>query len=411
MLATKHHKLAVNCLWTIFPMLIFGVALGLILTCSSSPSRESNEFPMPSAPTNPGSSSTGSSNSVQYFVSASGNDANSGTQDNPWRTVQHASEMAQPGSIIHVAPGDYTEQIQSTNSGFPGSRIRFQSDVKWGARIRTQGSDISWVNEGDYVDIAGFDISGDGRIGILNNGSSVRIIGNHVHDIPASPCTDNGGAGIDQGDYTASDNDTIGNVVNNIGKAECNRVHAIYHNNIRGRVWNNVASGSKGWGISLWHAASDVQIANNLVFGNDSGGVFIGAGDAPGGVINENTLVTNNIVIFNKGIGIYEFKNTGPNQYVNNLVAQSGDSNISLLNGNKDVGTITALPAFINFRIDGKGDYHLATGSPGVDAGTALGAPTFDIDGLSRSQKSAIDLGPYAFGIQSRKIWPYQVPQ
>jgi len=55
---------------------------------------------------------------MQYYVSPTGDDANSGTRlDKPLRTVARAARLAGPGSVINVAPGTYTDFVVPANSG------------------------------------------------------------------------------------------------------------------------------------------------------------------------------------------------------------------------------------------------------------------------------------------------------
>ncbi|MGD0114135.1 MAG: hypothetical protein ABSD48_19935 [Armatimonadota bacterium] len=84
------------------------------------------------------------------------------------------------------------------------------------------GRALAGLTTADYVDIEGFDISDDASVGIANQGSYVRILGNHVHNIPALGTGTNGGADIVNGNYKAHDSDIIGNVVHDIGDA-CGR--------------------------------------------------------------------------------------------------------------------------------------------------------------------------------------------
>ena len=149
----------------------------------------------------------------QFYVSATGLDSNPGSQSAPWATIQHAAVVVAPGDTVHVAPGTYIAAVKTTTSGTSSARIRFVSDVQWGAHINTAGATTSWENDGDYVDILGFSVSGDGDIGVLNEGSNVRIIGNEVHDVPVTDCTENGGAGIDNANFLAQDDDIIANYV------------------------------------------------------------------------------------------------------------------------------------------------------------------------------------------------------
>jgi hypothetical protein len=62
----------------------------------------------------------------QFFVSTGGNDANPGTEAQPWRTIQRAMNAATPGSTVHIKAGTYTERLTLNVSGTEGSPITFQ---------------------------------------------------------------------------------------------------------------------------------------------------------------------------------------------------------------------------------------------------------------------------------------------
>jgi len=377
---------------------ITALFIGLIWSCGQAPQS------MPA-----GNSLSAAGAGRNLYVSAAGADSSDGSATHPWATIQHAADQATPGDTIHVAPGSYASAVTTVASGTSSAHIRFLSDVKWGAKIVAASSYTAWENRGDYVDIEGFDISGGGNLGILNLGSFVRILGNHVHDIPAK-CSADGGAGIDHGNYAAHDNDTIGNLVHNIGDVNiaCPRVHGIYHSNLRGHIWNNIAFNNQGYGIHLWHAPVNVVVANNLVFHNGDGGITVGAGDAPGGVTADSMIVANNILIENgtwgAGWAIVESGRIGmSNMYSNNIVWRNLRG-IALENGH-DTGTINADPQLLRYINDGFGDYHLSAASPAIGAGTQTGAPPIDFDGHARSQTS-IDIGPYQSG-SGAPVWPY----
>jgi hypothetical protein len=376
---------------------IAAILFGLVSSCGHDPERPSNAGVL------------GSSQGRNLYVSNGGSDSDDGSSSHPWATIQHAANEVAAGDTVHVQPGLYSSGVKTMASGGPSARILFISDVKWGAKIIALSSYTAWENRGDYVDIAGFDITGNGNLGILNLGSFVRIVGNHVHDIPAR-CTADGGAGIDQGNFAGHDNDTIGNLVHNIGNANvgCPRVHGIYHSNQRGHVWNNIAFNNQGYGIHLWHAPVDVVVANNLVFHNGQGGITVGAGDAPGGVTADGMVVTNNILIENgtsgAGWAIVESGRIGArNQYSNNVIWHNRRG-IALEHG-RDSDTVNADPRLIRYANDGSGDYHLASGSPAIGTGASAGAPTVDFDGRSRPSGTT-DAGPYEFG-NAPAVWPY----
>jgi hypothetical protein len=346
----------------------------------------------------------------KYYVSKAGSDDHDGSAARPWATLQHAAIKAESGSTVHVLPGLYRGPIVTRRNGQAAARIRFLSEKQWEAKITTIGAWTVWRNDGDYVDIAGFDISGDGALGILNMGSNVRIVGNHVHDIPAPGCTKDGGAGIHNGNYSGHDNDVIGNLVNRIGDLaqQCRRVQGIYHANSGGHIWNNISCDNQGWGIHLWHAPRSVVIANNLVCRNHEGGIVIGAvQDAPPA---DHMLVTNNIVVgngpANAPYAIYEYGLLGDdNQYLNNLVFGS-QQRIVVQHGNRVTGTIWTDPKFLNYGSQDHADYHLARGSAAIGAGTNAGAPPFDMDGGPRPVAGRLDVGPYQYHSQG-KPWPW----
>ncbi|MDB5933622.1 MAG: hypothetical protein JWQ01_966 [Massilia sp.] len=339
------------------------------------------------------------------YVAPTGSDANPGTRARPFLTIQRAANAARPGSTVVVAPGLYRENIKSTAHGTAAARIRYVSEGKWQARLIGRGTEAMWTNHGNYADIVGFDISGSGRLGILNYGSYTMVSGNHVHDLTVSGgCTGNGGAGITNANYGGSDGDIVGNVVHDIGvPGECPGVQGIYSSNLRGRIINNIVYRASAFGIHLWHAANKVTIANNTVFANGAGkvggGIVFGAGDSPGGVVLDHTSVVNNIVYNNPAAGITEYCYAGQNCtgahniIANNLVYGNGSA-VSLRFGT-DAGTVVADPQFVDFKPDGGGNYRLKKTSPAVNHGSASYAPATDIDNVARPRGGAPDIGAY----------------
>jgi hypothetical protein len=270
---------------------------------------------------------------INYYVRPDGSDSNNGSAFHPFLSIEHAANLALPGAAVHVAPGIYSKGITTTVSGTAGARIRFVSDERWGAKVIANGLSGIWSNNGSYVDIQGFEISGRSNQGILNYGSFVRLINNYVHDIQID--CQSGGSGINHANYNASDNDTIGNVVQNIASVPgCESDHGpgIYHANLRGTVVNNIVSYARE-GIHLWHAADAVTITGNVLLHNRAAGILIGAGDAPGGVTDDNCVVSNNTSAYNE-FGIREFGKTGRNnEFLNNNV-YGNITNWLLQNGN-----------------------------------------------------------------------------
>jgi Protein of unknown function (DUF1565). len=327
---------------------------------------------------------------ADLYVSTTGSDSNAGTKDSPFRTISKASAAAGSGTTVHVAPGTYQGGFSTKTSG-----VTYVSDEKYGAKIvaPSGGADMAWSNSGSNVTIDGFDVSGSSfRIGLYTTGSNSVIQNTKVHDI-GNNLSGTGGAGIYADSYNGGTNMTIkNNEVYNVGPAGTNSslVHAIYHSST-GTIANNLVYNNAGVGIHLWHDAHDLTIVNNTSFNNYMG-AWIGANEhytynGPA----DNIKFSNNIIYDNRGYGIKEGGATGThNTYTNNLVYDNG-TNITLQNGLKATGTIAADPKFVKYVASGGGDYHLAAGSPAIDAGTSTNAPTTDMYGTAR--QGAVDIG------------------
>jgi parallel beta-helix repeat protein len=351
---------------------------------------------------------TAAASAAELYVATNGSDENAGTQSAPLKTITKASEIATPGTTVHVAPGTYPGGFVTSASGTATARIRYVSDTKWGARfVPEAGSqrDKAWRNMGSYTDIVGFEIDGTNHqdgvkwlTGILSYGSNNLIEGNHVHHIAqaAEDCTSHGGSGINANNYYNGYHvDLIGNVVHDIGVAGCNHIHGLYMAT-SGDIKNNLVYRIGYGAIHLWHDASNNNIANNTVFHNFIG-IIVGGGD----FIHSTTRmadyvnVSNNIVIDNT-VGAVESGIVGThNTYVNNLVYQNSRYNFGSYN--PPVGTIAADPQFRNYQPDGSGDYRLKISSPAMDAGDPTYAPATDIEGIKRPRGSGIDVGAYEF--------------
>lgn len=188
-------------------------------------------------------------------------------------------------------------------------------------------------------------------------------------------------------------------------------------------------------GIKLWAGGSKIE--NCLIYGTGDGGggaspwagvVIDGANDNDSFeiincTIHDNpareaypmyvgydetadiTLTMKNCIIAN-GYGAVYF---GPRvtltcQY--NLFFRQGDdiqvvannrdfSSSEILNGLLGPGNQVADPLFMKPSWGSAGDYHLASGSPAIDSGTASGAPQTDLEDHPRPAGSGYDMGAY----------------
>ncbi len=81
---------------------------------------------------------TPTSGDCTHYVALSGSDANPGTTGAPWRTLQHAADVAQPGDTVCVEAGTYVEEegVTFTTSGTVDQPITFTTN---GQAVTVQG--------------------------------------------------------------------------------------------------------------------------------------------------------------------------------------------------------------------------------------------------------------------------------
>lgn len=362
---------------------------------------------------------------TDYYVSPTGSDSNSGSQASPWLTINHANGVVVAGDTVHVADGTYnvsnsgtgyyTGGVATTVSGTASARIRYVSINKWGAKIVSSGytynpstgvstgANDAWYNTGSYVDIVGFDITADGHIGILNDGSYVNELSNRIHDITAPYACNGftgGSAGIDNANdiSTASGSSANGNWIYNLGD-QTNRcesgAHGVYQAVPGGTIENNLIYQVSGFGVHLYHQASNVTVLFNTIF-QGVGGIVVGASV---GYIDDYTNVSNNIFVDHQTWGILENGYAGDHNTYSNNVIYDNPTNLSLQSGHSATGTVSAAEStlFVNWQSNGSGNYHLKAGSPAIDAANPSYPVSTDFDGVSRPQGAGYDIGAYEY--------------
>ena len=90
------------------------------------------------------------SSAANFHVAVNGNDTNRGTQGAPFRTIQHAADLAQPGDVITVHQGVYRERISPPRGGESDTkRIVYQAAA--GEKVEIKGAEVvkNWGRIGD----------------------------------------------------------------------------------------------------------------------------------------------------------------------------------------------------------------------------------------------------------------------
>lgn len=389
---------------------------------------------------------------TDYHVASGGSDGNDGlTPMTAWATLQHAADTVGPGDTVYVADGTYT--------GFDLRVVATASDpvafvAESPAVVIDQDNPVTSdginVENAAYVTIDGFTVNERTRAGI-------RVaVSDHV-TVRNCSCGDNGRWGIFTGfadDLLIENNETYGSVlehgiyVSNSGDRPVIRGNHSHDNRANGIHMNGDESqGGDG-------TISDALVEDNVIHGNGVGG---GSGINMDGVVG--SVVRNNLLYDNHASGISLYKIDGAtgstgNLVVNNTIVNAADArwcvnitggstgntvvNNILYNAHSFRGAITIDPAsragFVSdynsvmsrFSIDGgdsvislaawqaegydansflavpadhffnpASDFRLLPTSPAIDAGTASGAPSRDIDGDPRPVGAGYDIGAY----------------
>jgi len=362
-----------------------------------------------------------------YYVATTGSDSNPGTQSQPFATIQKSLLVVQAGDSVQVGAGTYrpdnSTSFMNMTNGTPLAHIQYSSTVKWAAKLIQPVVLYShgqiWSSYGNYTDIIGFEVSGNADFGIIHYGSYGSVQSCYVHDIL---CPDFsiplglGGAGIASDTPPTTNVSVFNNIVVNVGPPGvpnllCQGIYISAHNC---SIYNNIVFKCSSWGIHLWHNCSGSQIFNNLSAENGCGGYMVGSDlETITNVTVANNIAANNHITSVSGSG-YGFNETlfgvgafgTGNNYTNNCAfgndagafrPWASDATLFYYShlpfSNSQLGN----PQFINYQVNGSGDYHLLANSPCINAGVSTGAPATDYSNAFRSLKGTIDIGPYLF--------------
>jgi hypothetical protein len=92
---------------------------------------------------------------TEYHVSVDGDDGNSGSVEQPFRTIQRAADLMGPGDVCRVRAGTYRESVRVKRGGRAGSPVRFVAEG--GGLVVLDGTDVltgNWsVHEGSIYKI------------------------------------------------------------------------------------------------------------------------------------------------------------------------------------------------------------------------------------------------------------------
>ena len=299
---------------------------------------------------------------------AVGNDANPGTPQLPFATIQRGIDASSDGEAVIVAEGTYLEHVR-----FKGKNIALTStdplDPAVVASTVIDGNQSGRVVLFDGTETAacvlsGFTIqNGDGGI---EGHMGLATIQNNV--ITGNSTRDQGGGLSRCGGLIQNNTITANSALNGGGLLWC-----------WGTIQNNAITrnSTTRYGGGLLSCLGTIQ--HNTIASNS-------AGTGGGGLDGCYAAIRNCII----------WGNTAPNG------PQLGDSNAPSLScvqgGAQGRGNIASDPRFVDANAN---DYRLQPGSPCIDAGANgywLACPQRDRDGNCRLAGTAVDMGCYECG-------------
>ncbi|MDL1164226.1 DUF1565 domain-containing protein, partial [Yersinia pestis] len=147
-------------------------------------------------------SSVVSAAGTEYYVAIDGSDSNPGTIRAPWKTLQHAADKADPGSMIYVRDGVYNQKLKITRSGTASQGpITFTSygsekPIMDGTGLSVNGIEgLIEITDVSYITIQGLEIRNYATsfrnavpVGIYVQGSGgfINLSNNKIHDIQST---------------------------------------------------------------------------------------------------------------------------------------------------------------------------------------------------------------------------------
>ncbi len=210
-----------------------------------------------------------------YYVAPNGDDANPGTAERPWHTIQKAADTLVAGESVYIRQGVYSEHIHPRNSGEAEREIIYIAYP--GETVVVDGKDIPLPD-----DLAGLIEIADQKY--------IRIDGFHV--VNSGPYADNAGILIINSEHIVIENNVTFNTASSgIG---------VWHSQEILIAGNTVEQGGVGGGQECITVAGSrgFEVRNNLVVDCQKEGIDAKDGSSDG-------IITQNVVERPRAVGIY----------------------------------------------------------------------------------------------------------
>jgi Protein of unknown function (DUF1565) len=105
-------------------------------------------------------------------------DTNAGTEEKPFKTIGHATDMVKPCDTVFVMAGKYDERVKVRTSGADGRPITLRAMPRRSAVVG--GFDL----QASYIRVEGFEITAEKpAVAVQLGGSHCEVLDNDIHDM------------------------------------------------------------------------------------------------------------------------------------------------------------------------------------------------------------------------------------
>jgi hypothetical protein len=359
-----------------------------------------------------------------YYVATNGNNSNSGTSAQPWRTVAYAASKMVAGDTTYVSGGTYNEGvIRFGKSGTSSAPIKLLNvsgqfpiinfiDKSQYHRILIQNN-ASYKNAIGWITIEGFEIRNGSEGMKIYNGHDLTIRRNWIHH--------NNMGILGNGTRVLIDRNKINHNGNFTTCSTCTTMHGIYASGSAITITNNLIYDNLGYGIqvngtstynSTIHAAPEFAGAKNWVISNNTfayqtnrSGIVLWGSQCANTRIENNIFYENGVKIHSYSAQGISFLSAGSGHTIrNNLAYASGGGATVFLGAGGSYaqsGNIVNAyaPKFVNApaTLPSSPNFALASGSPAIDKGLTLSTTQVSYPGTTRPKLSAYDIGAYEY--------------
>jgi hypothetical protein len=111
-------------------------------------------------------------------VAPGATDSNTGTEERPFKTIQHAVDLAKAGDNVLVMEGKYDERVKVRGSGEDSAPITVRATPRRSAIV--SGFDL----QASYIRVEGFEIVAEKpAVAVQLAGSHCEVLDNYIHDM------------------------------------------------------------------------------------------------------------------------------------------------------------------------------------------------------------------------------------